>query len=105
MHRDTDSGSIMIDRNKAYPNRNSANNSVFKMKMPLSMPKHAPEDKYINKKKDFYRYNLLSNRVASVANDASTERSYDADPILSSRRASAINYPSTLDVISRARNN
>jgi hypothetical protein len=59
--------------------------SAIGMKSPLSQPKYLPEEKYKNMKKDYYRYNLISNRVSSFANEKSTERS-DKDPIFSSRR-------------------
>jgi hypothetical protein len=85
--------------------RHSLNNSGIGHKIALSQPKYIPEDKYRNMKKDFYRYNLLSNRVVSYAKESSTERSTERDPMMSARRQSTIQYPSTFDVVSRARNN
>jgi hypothetical protein len=73
----------MFGNDNIYP---AYSHSAFGMKSPLSQPKYQPEEKYKNMKKDYYRYNLISNRVSSFANEKSTERSTDKDPIFSSRR-------------------
>ena len=92
----------MFGNERQFP---AYSHSAFGVKSPLSQPRYLPEEKYKNMKKDYYRFNLISNRVSSFANEKSTERSTDKDPIFSSRRQSSFAYPSAFDIVSSARNN